>query len=408
MVRFEIMDQIVLTKSEARAFLVKAHLMDGPRYKPGISSIRKILKRFSAVQVDSINVCGTNQEIVCNSRIEHYTEGLLDSFLYKKRGAFEYWSKCLCVIPSDAKPFYEYRMKTYRTDHSEFLKEYSDTVKHVLSEITANGPMLATEFSDDRLVDSFWEGKMRLVKRVLEVLWETGDLMISGRKARQRIYDLSSRCIASSGNKVSKAEYFEKLVTDRLKAMRLFRTRGGSGNIWHGIREERDSMIKRLDVSNLIIPVRIEGVKGTYAMLPEDRKFLKRKLPDEKHVRLLAPLDSMTWDRKLIHELFDFECKFEVYHPRVKRRWGYYCLPILYGDSLVGRLDLARDKQDCSLKVISIHYEENTVPDADFEVKLAQAICDHARFLSLERVKLPTSRRRGITNLRKLVKNIGY
>ncbi|MCX6646789.1 MAG: winged helix DNA-binding domain-containing protein [bacterium] len=394
-----------LSKQQARDFLVQAHLLDGPKLKPGRASIVKVFKRFKTIQVDSIDVCGTSQDIALASRIENHTPDKLYDFLYgKNRGGFEYWSKCLSILPKESKPIYEFRMRKYRDQHSKFLDEHKDTIRDMIKKITDNGPMGSSDFNDARKVGGGWFENERLIKWILQWLWDTGDLMIHHRKRRVRFYDLTERCIPWSDKKITEEEFRHQIIIDRLSAMRMTRTKGPTGEIWHGLREVRDEQLSKLHEKNKVIKILVEGCKSDFWILSEDKKLLNRKPSAEKSVRFLAPLDSIMWDRSLVQDIFDFEAKFEIYHVPHKRRWGYYCLPILYGCDLVGRVDLARDKVEPSLNAISIHWEKGFKLSDEFLHKFALALCDHQRFLGLDGVQLPVEKFTGKDKLKKLLK----
>ncbi len=399
------MKPIELSKDETRNFLIRSHLMDGPKLKPGVASMRKLLKRFQVVQVDSIDVCGTSQEIALASRIENFSPEHLSEFLYgKKHEGFEYWSKCLSILPRESKPFYEYRMKVKRVEHKAFFKEHRKTVKHILDEIKKTGPMTSTDFSDNRRVSSWWMGTDRLARRMLECLWDVGDVMISHRKRRIRYFDLAERIIPWSGNDVTESDFRKKMLLDRLNAMRLMRTTKTTSESWDRLNISWKEYQNYFLDDGIIQQVTIEGLKGEYLILKEDKKYLGRGVKSEKYVRLLAPLDSFLWDSKPIRHIFDFEPKFEIYHPPVKRRWGYYSLPILYGFDLVGRTDLARDKKKDHLEVKSVHWEKGFKPDDEFLLKFADALNDHARFTITNGVNITAQKFPGSGKLKKLVK----
>ena len=122
-----------------------------------------------------------------------------------------------------------------------------------------------------------------------------------------------------------------------------------------------------------------------------------------RRVRLLAPLDSMLWDRKMVKDIFDFECSFEVYKNPKDRKYGYYCLPILYGSDIVGRCDLAKDKHNRLMAVNSIHWENGFSPSCEFINEFAVALRDHMRFLGMARISIPKTGFAGRRELRALL-----
>jgi len=379
---------IKLTKPEAREFLVRAHLLDGPRLPKGRVSLKKVLDRFHTVQVDSVDVCGTNQEIAFASRIEGFLPEHLDDALYGKNPiGFEYWSKAMCILPKDAKPYYEPMMKKYAERESVFLEEYKDVVKYILGTLKKNGPTHVADFEDRGRIMGDWIGEVKLVKRTLDHLWGAGEVMICGRKARQRCFDLPDRRIPWSKKMKSQEEYMERVVWDRICAMRLTRKKGAVGETWYGISEFRDKHTDKLEEDGKALAVEVEGIKYKFLIPQEDKKLIGKGEIKDKAVRLIAPLDSLIWDRRVVQELFDFNAVFEIYLPPQKRRWGYYCLPVLYGADLVGRVELARDKKAGVLVAKGIFWEDGFRPDDEFRGKFVDALEDHARFCGMDGAK---------------------
>jgi len=381
---------IRLTKREAREFLLRAHFLLGPKLPRGQKSILKVLDRLKAIQVDSINVAGTNQEIILNSRIKGFAPTDLDRVLYEDRLAFEYWFKCLCILPIESRPCHIHRMKRRRSQAKVFLDQHKRTVRSVISQIRKEGPLSPSDFDDDRRCRGGWNGSERLVKRILEVLWNAGELMIHHRKGRMRHYDLSERCSPKRNSRISKTESRRQIALDVCRAQRLFLPKGGTGMIWHALgRMDRNAVRQRLIDEGVMLEVDVKGSDRRYAMLAEDLPLLEKAKPGKRIVRLLAPLDSLLWDRALIQDLFDFYCIFEVYKKKELRQFGYYCLPILYGTELVGRCDLAKDNANERLQVHSVHWEPGFKPSAAFIKEFAKALNDHARFTGMKEVSLP-------------------
>lgn len=384
------MSDIRLTKREAREFLLGAHFLTGSKLKGGQRAVNRVLNRLMAVQVDSISVAGTNHDIAFNSRVSGYSPKVLDKVLYEKRTAFEYWLKCLCILPRTSKLYHEFRMRR-ALDHFEgILSEHKTTSESVLRQIREKGPQSPSDFSDDRRTRGGWTGSQRLVKRLLEVFFDCGVLMIHHRNGRMRYYDLAERCIPPADRHTSEKEYQRTAVLDIYRAMRMFPPTGGPG-VSHFTREFRKTVHQDLVEDETVERISIDGCKQDYFILAEDKKLLdgKPRSGTAKPVRFLAPLDSLLWDRKLVSDVFGFDPIFEVYKPPNKRRYGYYCLPILYGRDLVGRLDIGKNGKEKSMNVISVHWEPGFPVKSGFLKALADELIDYRRFLGMERIRMP-------------------
>lgn len=380
---------IQLSRTEARQFLLRSHYLLGAKLRGRRQAIKAVLGRLRAIQVDSIDAAGTNQDLVLQSRVAHYRPEHLRRLLYQERGAYEYWLKSLCILPVESFPFYRNQMQQAETWLAPFLSEHGDTVEAVLDAIRRHGPRAPGDFSDPRQCDGGWYGSQRVVKRALEVLWETGRLMIHHRNGRQRYYDLAERCLPGVEPARESGEFRRRAMMDVYSAMRLFSPRGGSSQVWHIVRGFRHAVHMELEKSGEIVPVEVEGSRRRYFILNEDLPILDSLRVGKARVRLLAPLDSMLWDRRMIKEVFDFDYTFEVYKKPEERQFGYYSLPILYGTELVGRCDLGRKKGEPCLTVRSVHWEEGVTPSPELIGEFALALRDHIRFLGLERITLP-------------------
>ncbi|HEY3265761.1 MAG TPA: crosslink repair DNA glycosylase YcaQ family protein [Armatimonadota bacterium] len=382
---------VSLSKPEARRYLLRAQLLAGPKLPPGPGSVHRVLMRLRAVQVDSIDVAGASQEIALNSRIEGFQPAGLGAALYADRAGFEYWLKCLCILPVESLPYQAVRMAHAAAWHAAELADHAETVRAIFKQIGANGPQCAADFVDGRRTNRGWRGNDRLVKRLLELLWDSGRLAIARRRRRVRFYDLAERCYPPHSPR-SQAEYERHTVLDLCRAMGIIGVAGGSSDVWHNVRAHRHAALREMTADGAVFPISIEGSARPYFALSEDRALLDDARPLDPVTRLLAPLDTALWDRRLVDDVFGFYRAFEVYKPVEQRLYGYYCLPILHGERLVGRCDLSRSADRAALRVIGVFWENGVPPTPELTSGLAAALRDHARFLGLEGVELPEAR----------------
>ena len=326
----------------------------------------------------------------------------LDRFLYEERGAFEYWLKCLCLLPVSGMPFYRRRMRQCRRRLDALMGDHGDTVKGMLWQIRANGPMSSSDFDDERKCRGGWGNRQRLAKEVLETLWDVGVLMIHHRSGRQRYYELSERCVACEEPARSAGEYERRAVLDISSAMRLVCVKGGASQIWYSVgRSKAGAALVR---EGALVPVEVEGSRRPYHVLSEDMPALDcLRAPRRKYVRLLAPLTRCcgTGRRRGIYSILN--ASFEVYKPVGQRKYGYYCLPILYGTDIVGRCDIARARDAGRMTVKGMWWEEGFAPGREFLAELAAALEGHARFLGMEGVGLTVERFEGRRELAGMV-----
>jgi uncharacterized protein YcaQ len=172
-----------------------------------------------------------------------------------------------------------------------------------------------------------------------------------------------------------------------------------------GYAAERAARRAALIEGGRLIPVAVEGLKGERFIVAEDVEHLARAEREiaagqppggaMPGVTFLAPLDPLCWDRDLLRRLFGFDYVWEVYVPEAKRRWGYYVLPILFGDRLVGRIEPRLDRREGTLRVIGLWWEPGFDPleDPGFVPAFVAALIAHRDFADLGRVELPAGTR---------------
>jgi uncharacterized protein YcaQ len=234
---------------------------------------------------------------------------------------------------------------------------------------------------------------MRAAKALLEMLMDTGDLMVSRRKATRRYYDLSERVlpheIAAQPVLTDEATYVRWRLARRCQGIGLIGP-GLGGEAWAGLPKapRRALEIKAMVESGDLTPVKIQGDRRTYHLLTQDLDHLKRAqaVPPVACVAFIAPLDNLLWSRNLIERLFGFRYVWEVYKPAEQRRYGYYVLPVLFGDRFVARFDTKLNREQGRLQVLNWHWEPGESLSAAFGDALQEAVSDFLSYLGAARV----------------------
>jgi uncharacterized protein YcaQ len=272
-----------------------------------------------------------------------------------------------------------------RRRHSEgrwhrLTPEEQPVSERLLAHITENGPLRTRAAgSDDGHTVSGWGTRTTVAARVIEKLWLQGHLAVAHRENFERYFDLWDRCFPESGAiaSVDEGTMATHLTRKRLRTRRLFR-------------------LKKLDQEMLgksaFITVQIEEESRPWHILAEDLPLLLecQKQPAPETCHLLAPLDPLIYDRERNRSLWDFDYIWEVYTPTAKRKWGYYVLPILYGDKIIGRVDPKLDRRNGTLKIISLQWEAHTDVAAVRPI-VETRLQEFARFLEAESIVMPTA-----------------
>jgi uncharacterized protein YcaQ len=372
----------------ARRFLLEAHGLTGFQRFP---DVRTVLQRSEFIQEDSINVCGRMHDLILWSRVADYSPDKLATALYSEpRQAFEYYFPNLCALPIEEYPFFVRSMRARINAPGRWhalSAEESEVAAILLNRMQAEGPMRTRTNGDEHgHTMSGWGTKTRVATRVLEKLWLQGHVAVARREGFERWFHRADLVfpelvgLHADEAKLPTVEDEKQFLTrKRLRARRLFKPKRGDMEI--------------LGLQSLV-KVQIQDVSQPWFVLEEDLPAMERHQQSSgtnlsPEVILLAPLDPLIYDRSRNRALFGFEYTWEVYVPQAKRRWGYYALPILHSDRLIGRVDPKIDRKTGTLHLNSLLLEEGVDPDVVAEALLIRLFA-FARFLKAERFAFDT------------------
>jgi uncharacterized protein YcaQ len=375
-------DDLTVSPDAARRFLVRAFALDGFQTLPDVPAA---LDRLEFVQEDSINVCGRIHDLILWARVRDYAPADLSAALYDApRRAFEYYFPNLCALPIRDFPHFAPAMRRYRGKYTRWgqITDEERPVVVAIEEILdgAQGPLRTRESGAAHgHTTSGWGTRTRLMAHVADKLWLHGRLGIARRENFERSFDRIERLFPPEVLEAALPDEDEErryLARKRLRAKRLFRAK----------REDAATLGK-----GALRTVRIAGVKRPWQVLAEDADTLARAgndAPISDTVHLLAPLDPLVYDRERNRDLWDFDYTWEVYTPAAKRRWGYYVLPVLRGDRLVGRVDPKIDRRTGTLILHSLTLEPGVDATDDLILPLAERLRGFARLLGAARIEV--------------------
>ncbi len=431
-------DTQVISRAVAQRFLVLRHLLAPPRsLAPDASSVLKVVERLGSLQFDPLEVAGRNHDLVLLARIEGYQRIWTDSQLYETRALFEAYNKGLSILPTAQLPFYRITWDRARARHdNQAFRDHAPLVEELLARIRDHGPLGPGEMPARAAIDWYWRPTNQ-VRALLEALAESGVLGLSRRVGNRRVYDLVERLIPEEllEHRPSPREQFRHKLLSRYRAHGLLGA-SGSAELWLGTSprvhlgngldgeltlgaQGRKVLLGELLDEGILVEVHVEGLKRPRYVLRDELALLERAHfevdrgneagQSTPRVSFLAPLDPFVWDRDFLRDCYDFDYVWEVYVPEAKRRWGYYVLPILYGDQLVGRIEPRFDRATNTLNVLNVWWEAGFDPLADerFVVALSETLHVHRRFGALAKVRLArtTSLRPLATSLRAALAN---
>lgn len=327
-----------------------------------------VIDRLGLLQFDPLEVPGArNHDLVLHARIAGYRREWCAAWLYgPDRRLIEIYNKSLNIVPLAELPHYRLAWDRTAQRYDEgILREQSAVVAAVLERLQAEGPLSTASFSDhDHAVDWWW-APTRAARAVMEALFVSGRLGIARRDGNRRYYDLIERLVPSEvlASRESEADAMRHRLLSRYRAVGLS-TPAAQAEVMYGTgsAEQRRTLTAELVEAGLLVPLQVAGLKGLRYALADEQALLAPGDPVPPAVALLAPLDPLVWDRRLLRELWSFEYLWEVYVPAAKRRWGYYVLPILFGDRFVGRIEPRVDRRTGTLRIVGLWWEQGFAP----------------------------------------------
>lgn len=414
------MDPAHISAAAARRFLAQRHLLAPARSLPaGPDGVRAVFERLGSIQFDPLGVAGRNHDLVLHARVRDYDPAWTHELLYRTRELFETYNKGLSLLPTSGLPWHRYSWDRFVEIHTnDAFDRHRETIDHVLERIGADGPLSSLDFDKRGTIDWYW-GPTGEVRAALEALAEAGVVSLARREGNRRYYDLTERLYPPEllAIRPEPREQRRHMLLSRYRAHGLL-GEGGQAELWYGVRPARrkatdpPGTVSRVELLDdlvemaALVPVQVEGVRGTRYVLADEVALLRRSMGDIergeslKHpsVAFLAPLDPLAWDRDLMRTLFDFDYVWEVYVPERKRRWGYYVLPILWGDRLVGRIEPRIDTGAHEVRVLGLWWQDDFKPrQADgFIEAMREGLGAYARFAGARRFdweRVPAGRR---------------
>ena len=343
---------IHITKSQAKRFLLRKQLLYPPYSLSGKRAVETVFQTLRVIQYDPLNPCGRNTDLVLQSRIEGYHPDDYLVWLYKEKKGIECHDKELCILPLEDFSLSRIRQGQIQSkkETTDFLKKHKNHIEHLLKKIEKEGPVSSSDIGATHSVISNWGAEATFGRVALETLWKMGRLVVVKRENGRKWYDIPGRVHPSLRIDDETYSLTKEHIVRRMRAVGLLPL-AGSGGGWQGLGPVRKikNLIKDLVSTGELIEVDIEDCKRKYVIVKGDEKLLAESIQNsrDKKVSFIAPLDNLMWDREMIHELFNFHYRWEVYTPIQKRKYGYYVLPILYGDEFIGRIEpvLTKDKK---------------------------------------------------------------
>jgi uncharacterized protein len=395
-----------ISTEHARRFLVARHLLAPPRALPAApASVLTAVERLGLLQFDPLEVPGArNHDLVLHARIGGYRREWCEQWLYgPDRRLIEIYNKSLNMVPMHELPHYRISWQRNAPEvDGGILTEQADVAQAILRRLKTDAPLSTAAFAEHGHSVDWWWAPTRASRAVMEALFVTGRIGIARRDGNRRYYDLIERLVPPEllRLKEPEEEAMAHRLLSRFRAVGMTTPTGTQSEVMYsaGSSVERVRRTARLVEDGQLLPVEVDGLKGLRYVIAEEEPILERTadpgaLPSPS-ASFLAPLDPLVWDRRMLRELWGFDYLWEVYVPEAKRRWGYYVLPMLYGDRFVGRIEPRLDRKTQTLNILGIWFEAGFRPmdDVRFIPALRDAIEAYRCFVGATKVTWPRTR----------------
>jgi uncharacterized protein YcaQ len=384
-----------LNGAEARRIALAAQGFAQPRPNaPGTRQLNTAMARMATLQIDSVNVFARSHYMPLFSRLGSYDTAALDRLLFARRAPYvEYWAHMASFMPASDWGLFRFRMEDMRAKYGakddSWFRTHREIVDWVRSELADRGPLRPAEIEHDAKQGArgpWWDWDV--VKNALEYLWLFGEVAIAGRRGFERRYGLAEHVLPAAvlAAPVARDDAIRELIGRAAKAHGVG-TASDLADYWR-IKDRRAVMtaIADLQDAGVLQPVTVQGWESAgrpaTAWVHRDAALPRRV----DAAAILTPFDPVVWFRDRAERLFDFEYRIEIYTPAPQRRYGYYSLPVLIGDDIVGRVDLKADRAASTLLVQSAWWENGRPADA--AARLADELRSAARWQGLEAISV--------------------
>jgi len=390
---------INLTRLQARRFLLAHQSLWPPRKLKGKQGVIEFIRSVGTIQFDPINVVGRNADLVLQSRIRGYKPEMLREALYEDRRLLDGFDKVASIYETADWPYFKRRRDRMRAEHGQPSNPAMKIADEVIEAIREGGPKSSIDFKSGETIKWNWGVNTSLPRACLEILYAMGDVVVHDRIGTRRYFELAERALprdvfTAADPNVSTDDYRDWHVLRRVGGLGI--ANPAAGDWWLGLNQvktpQRNLAINRLVDRGKLTVVEIEDIPGrTFLIRAEDMPTLdrvRRGRPPKAQATFIGALDNLMWDRNMLRWVFDFDYVWEVYKPAAQRRFGYYVLPILYGDRFVARMDPSFDRERRELTINNWWWEDGIEVSDEMQSALVGRLKEFMAYLGADRLVL--------------------
>ena len=391
------MGTLTLTKQQARQFILAHQCLWPPHELEGKAGVLEYIRRVGCIQFDPLNIVGRNPELVLQARVSGFQPVMLQELLYKDRKLLDGWDKNMSIYSMEDWPYFHRRREAATRNPGRSPEPVRSILPQVRQALEERGPLSSIDMDFNQTVDWSW-APTRLARAALESMYWRGELVIHHKVNTRKVYYFTSRhlpkdLLSASDPNETEEQFHDWYVHRRIGSVGLLWDK--SGDAWLGMpgikSKERKAALSRLRKQGKVIEVGVDGLKLPLYMRSEDEKLLNMTLDTRSPLSravIMAPLDNLLWDRRFVKELFDFHYVWEVYKPAAERRYGYYVLPILYGDRFVARFEPGQDKKNKTLIIKKWWWESGVKQSQRMHNDLIQCFSQFLNYLGADNLRI--------------------
>lgn len=338
----------IITKDALRNYLVRYQLLSEENNLTGVEGAKTVFRRLGSVQYDPLDVAGRNADLVLQARVDRFTPDTLQGLLYRERYLVDGYDKEMCIYRAEEYP----QFAPIRKAHAEAVERTLayrgqlgalDILDDVRDFVSKNGPTCTGDISIGAGQSTRW-GHKKLSSAALDYLYNTGELCVAEKRGTRKYFapakDVLGETLAVDQAFQDEEAFLDFYVKRRVACVGALWNKRGGAWLGHFLGDSavRQTALDRLCTSGELRHISVEGIAEPF-YVPGDASF---EGDVGKRVSFLAPLDNLLWDRALVSQVFGFDYSWEVYVPEAKRKYGYYVLPVLYGNRLIARFEPVR------------------------------------------------------------------
>ena len=391
---------IHVTPQLVRRLAVVKQQLAKPQLSPTKESVHAIMQALSYLQIDPVRAVERTQFLVLWSRLGQYDRDLLGQLAYEDREIFEYWAHAAAYVLTEHYDLHRAIMdnftegkRKYDGHVRDWLKANSAFKDYVVGELNEKGPLGPRAFEDRAAVpwhSTGWTGG-RNVDRMLGFLWERGDIVVVERDGLKKKWALSTNYFdesVTSKPRLSAESIAERAILLSLKALGIATVKQIKRQLWKGFYRALPATLPKMIKAGLIVPVTVEGNSAEFYMLTDDIPALESLQQGNWSPRttLLSPFDNLIIDRDRTEMIWDFYYRMEIYVPAAKRQYGFYVLPILHGENLIGRISPRMDRKTGILTIDGVYAEPTAPNNKRLRKAVSNAVTELATFLEAKQI----------------------